>query len=169
MPYSFIAPVSKSPFLPAVRRVWYAGTFLLASVLGLAGVLHFKSGELRVQALREAQTQESLRVQVEQLRRQQTLFGYEKMFRQQTDTANQLVAERVSDLLDLIPADATLERFVLDDGGLLYEGECRRFDTLSTELVRALSGQFRPVESVHGSAGGKTHFVLRFVANGASQ
>lgn len=169
MPYSFIAPVSKSPFSPAVRRIWYGGAVLTVSVLAAAAFLHFKSGEQRSGALREAQMQESLRVQVEQLRGQQSLFTHEKRFRQQTDTANQLVAEHVSDLLDLIPGDATLERFDMDASTLLFEGECRRFEALRTDLVRALSGQYRLAESVRTPGGGKTHFILRFAANGGTQ
>jgi hypothetical protein len=168
MPYSFIEPVSKSPFSPWVRRVWFGGTLLLAVVLALSFFLHFKSGEQRSIALQERQARESLRVQVEQLQQQQTQFEREKVLRQQIDTANQLLADRLSDLLDLVPGDATLERFEMNSTSVLYAGECRRFKTLKADLLRAFSGQFRLAESVPASARGRTHFILRFTADGGA-
>ena len=162
MPYSFIEPVYRSPFSQAVRKAWYAVAALLALMLSLAAFLHFKSGELKKMALQELLTQESLGVQVEQMREQQHWFEREKMLRQETYTANQLVADRVADLLDLIPDDATLERFDMNASSVRYEGTCKHADAVKTELVRAFSGQYRLVESAVTGP----HFRLLFAVNG---
>ena len=166
MPYSFIEPVSKSPFSPAVRKVWYAVALLLGLVLSLAAFLHYKAAEQRKLASQERLTQESLGVQVEQMRQQQASFEREKMIRQATFTANQLFADRVYDLLDLVPDDATLERFDMNASSLLYEGNCKHFEALKRDLERALSGQYRLVASDHATLKGQTHFTLRFAENG---
>jgi hypothetical protein len=146
--------------------VWYAVTVMLLIIFALAAFFYMKSGELQQTAMREALAQESLGVQVEQMLRQQEAFEKEKMQRQGTYTANQLFADRVYDLLDLIPDDAILERFDLDASSLYFEGSCKKFEALKTDMVRALSGAYRLVDTVAVPSGGQTHFKLRFALNG---
>ena len=164
MAYNFIESASKTPFSPGVRRVWYVGAALLAVVLAFAAVLHVNSAEQRKLVAQEHAAQETLKVQVEQLVQQQSQFESSRSLRQQNDTANQLLTDQLSDLLDLVPDDATLERFEMNATALLYEGECLRFEKLQTDLGRALSGQFRLAESLHSPSNGQTHFILRFTA-----
>jgi len=169
MAYSFTDPVTRSPFSPAVRKIWYAGLALTAIVLAVSAGLHFYSAEQKALAQKERELQKTLAVQVDQLQDQQAHFGSEKTLRQQTYTGNQLMADHIYDLLDLVPDNTTLQRFEMTGLTLLYEGESLDFDTLKQSLLRAFSGQYRLADVEQTGSGEKTHFILRFVAEGEHQ
>jgi len=169
MAYSFTDTVTRSPFSPAVRKIWYTGLALTAIVLAASVGLHFYTQEQQQLAVKERELQQTLSVQVDQLQQQQTHFGTEKMLRQQTYTGNQLAADHIYDLLDLVPDDTTLQHFEMTELTLLYEGESLNFEALMQSLMRAFSGQYRLADTEESNTTGKTHFILRFVAEGEHQ
>ena len=166
MAYNFIDAVSKTPFSGAVRKVWYGGAFLLALLLAASAVVHSMSGGAREALAKEKTVQETLVLQSDQLTRQQAQFEFGKVLRQQTRTANVLMADQLFDLLDLVPDDATLERFEFNETSVIFAGVCRRFDAMRTDMSRALSGQYRIAETTQTAQKGQTRFMLRFTANG---
>jgi Tfp pilus assembly protein PilN len=169
MSYSFIDTRPKSPISSGVRKVWFAGAFLLILLIAAYVILHMYSRDERKGLAQKRTVQETIGLQIEQLKEQMAQYEVEKRLRQQTYTANQLQADQLADLLDLIPDDTTLSRFELDGVSVFFEGVCRDFDTLKTDLTRALSGQYLLSESRQSVADGQRHFTMRFKQIGAGQ
>jgi hypothetical protein len=169
MDYSFIDQVSRSPVSEAVRRVWIGGPLLVALLLAAAAVLHLYNNELRAAVVKENKVQETIALQTAQLQQQQAQFELKQGLRQRSSAEDQLLADQLYDLLDLVPDDATLSRFEYDGSSLLYAGVCSDFDALKTGLQRALSGRYRLMESSHAAEGEAVRFTLRFSAKGAVQ
>jgi hypothetical protein len=166
MDYSFIDQVSRNPFSAVVRRVWIGGTLLVALLLAAAAVLHLYNEEQRSAVVKETKTQETIALQTAQLRQQQAQFELKRGLWQQNAAADQLLADQLYDLLDLVPDDATLSRFEYDGSSMLYAGVCSDFNALKEGLQRALSGRYRLMDESHAAEGGATRFTLRFSAKG---
>lgn len=169
MAYSFIDAAPKSPFSPTVRRVWYTGLVLVFLVAGGAAALHFYSANQQASIAQSREVQHGLRTQLEQLQRQQHDFRSDKQLRERVYTGNQLIVDRIADLLDLIPDDTVLSRFESDGASLLYAGSCSDYKALKRELSRAFSGQYRLVKSQSESRDDRTRFSLRFTTPGERQ
>lgn len=169
MAYSFIDPPARPLFDPAVKRVWFAGMLLLAATLVLAAVLHLRSGDFEAALAKQRALKETLTLQNDQLAEELARYDAQTMRMQQASTENELFADQLFDLLDLVPDDATLTRFEMGEGYLLYSGECRNYPELKERLSHALSGQFQLQGETRESVDGKVRFSLRFERTGASR
>jgi hypothetical protein len=169
MAYSFIQTAPKSPLSPAVRKVWYAGLLLVFLLAGSAAGLRFYSAKQQAAIANSREVQRGLQIQLEQLQHQQISFKSEKLLRERVYTGNQLIVDRIADLLDLIPDDTVLQRFESDGATLLYSGKCADFKALKRELSRAFSGQYRMVKSHGVPDNALTAFTLRFATPGEQQ
>jgi hypothetical protein len=169
MDYSFIDQVSRNPFSAAVRRVWIGGALLVALLLAAAAVLYLYNKELRSAVVKETKTQEMIALQTDQLRQQQAQFELKRGVRQRSSAEDQLLADQLYDLLDLVPDDATLSRFEYDGSSMLYAGVCSDFNALKEGLQRALSGRYRLMDASHAAEGNVVRFTLRFSAKGEVQ
>lgn len=165
MDYSFIDQAAKSPFSAAVRRVWVGGGILVGLLLAASAGLHLVNGELRTSAQKERNAQETIQLQTAQLREQHTQFSQKQELWQQTIATDQLLADQLYDLLDLIPDDAVLTHFAYDEKEILFEGTSRRFSTLKADLERALSGRYVLASATFKSG----TFGLRFSVTGGLQ
>lgn len=166
MAYSFIETPSKTPLTSGVKKVWFGGIILLALSVAAALFIHMYNLDTQVSIAEEKRMQKTLLLQSEQLARRQAQFETDRLFQLQASTFNQLFADQVFDLLDLIPDDATLTRVQIDDRGLIYEGVCRDYKALRTGLERAFSGQYRLVEARQEPDEGLVRFTLKFGPNG---
>lgn len=169
MAYSFIDTPAKSPFSPAVRKVWLTGVFAVGVMLAVAVGIHLYAAETEAALAKEVKVQETLALQADQLKQQRAQYEMDKVFKQQASTADQLLADQLFDLLDLVPDGATLTRFEFTENALLYAGVCDDYAALKTGMQRAFSGQYRLVESTDEAHGSKTAFQMKFVANGEVQ
>lgn len=166
MAYSFIETPPKSPLTSSVKKVWIGGMVLLVLCAVGALLIHLSSKDIQDSIAEAQRMQETLRLQSDQLRRRQAQFEANRLIVQQVATSNQLFAEQVFDLLDLIPDDTTLTRFRIDDTAVVYEGVCRDYQALLRGLKRALGGQYRLIEARHTPDGGRVRFTLKFASNG---
>lgn len=166
MAYSFMETPSKSPLTPGVKKVWLGGVILLGLCTVGALLIHLSNKDIQDSIAEAKRMQETLRLQSDQLRRRQAEFEANRLIVQQVATSNQLFADQVFDLLDLVPDDATLTRVQIDDTGLIYEGACRDYKALLSGLERAFSGQYRLVEARQEPDEGRVRFTLKFKSNG---
>ncbi|GEM_PF-6788984 len=163
MPYSFIEPRPKKLFSPAVRRVWTATVLLLAATAAGAYWLHLDNARQRAALAELLEETESVRVQIGQLDRQLETMRERKEEVERIDTGNELLAERVKDLLDLVPDDTVLDRFELGERTLGFSGTTGDFRKLSRRFSEALKGEYLLQKSEHApAAGGRERFVLVF-------
>lgn len=169
MAYSFIDPPKRSPFGPMVRRVWIAGGVLLAATLALAAFIHLHNSDLEAALAKQKETQRTLSLQNEQLAKRAALHEMQMRRLLQVNTRNELLADQLFDLLDLVPDDATLQRFEQDEKGVLFAGECRNYSALKQQLEQALSGEYRLQNEEHTSTGERVRFILYFGKSGAEQ
>jgi len=165
MDYSFIDQAAKSPFSPAVRRVWIGGGVLVTLLLAASVTLHLLNTELRMSAQKEQKAQQTILLQTAQLQAQEAQFEQKKGLWQQTIATDQLLADQLYDLLDLIPDDAVLSRFVYEEDTILFEGKCRRFTAMKSGLEQALAGRYTLASASFASG----RFSLRFSAKGGLQ
>lgn len=166
MAYSFMETPSKSPLTPGVKKVWLGGVILLGLCAAAALFIHLSNRDTEASIAQAKRMQETLVVQSDQLTRRQAQFEADRLFEQRSTTSNQLFADQVFDLLDLVPDDATLTRVQIDDTGLIYEGACRDYKALLSGLERAFSGQYRLVEARQEPDEGRVRFTLKFKSNG---
>jgi hypothetical protein len=169
MAYSFIEPPKRSPFGPTVRRVWIAGGVLLVVTLALAAFIHLQNSDLEAELAKQKEKQRTLSLQNEQLAKRVALHERQMRRLLQVSTANELLADQLFDLLDLVPDDATLQRFERNEKGVLFAGECRNYPALKRQLEQALSGEYRLQNEQKTSEGERVRFTLYFGKKGAAQ
>lgn len=163
MAYSFIELPTKTPWTHHVKRVGVVTLLLLVLMLLAVYTLRLLGDGLSRECRQLVKEQDVLALQIGQMEFQRGEAERRRQLFEQIQTVNQLQREKVKNILDLVPDNTTLQRFELQEGALIVEGESRNDEVGLNRFVAALSELYHLQKRQTRREGkGLVHFRLQF-------